>query len=126
MDLPNNILVRILESLYADFLDSDEFINIGKHHCSLLHPCISLSKSTTFKPIHTFRLVSSNWNQVFASTAKLDQNASHLIYEGPHQRHTRIYDFLRKSVVLRRYRSFENLDTEHGTIVSLVFFHLFN
>ena len=128
MALPNNVLVRVLESLYADFLKSDECIDIGRHHCSLLHPCISISKSTTFKPIHTFRLVSSNWNKIFLETAKLDQYGSHLIVQDPHQRHTYIYDLLRKSVVFRRYRIFQNLDTKHGNfeIVIFVFFFLFS
>ena len=125
MALPNNVLVRILESLYADFLESasDECIDIGRHHCSLLHPCISISKSTTFKPIYTFRLISSNWNKIFLVTTKLDQYGSHLNVQGPHQHHTYIYGLLRKSVVFRRYRVFQNLDTKHGTslIVSLFF-----
>ena len=116
MALPNNILARILEILYADF-KSDDCIDIGKHHCCLLYPCISISKSTTFKPIYTFRLISSNWNKVFLSTAKLDRHASHRIVQGPPSRgrNTYIYNLLRKSVFLRRYRVFQNLDFEHGT-----------
>ena len=115
MALPENILARILESLYVDFLKSDECIDISKHHCSLLHPCIAISKYTTFKPIYTFRLISSNWNKVFLSTAKLDRYGFHRIAQGPHQleHNTRIYDLLRKSVVLRRYRLFRNLHAEH-------------
>lgn len=124
MALPNNILARVLEILYADFLESDECIDIGKHHCSLLYPCIAISKSTTFKPVYTFRLISSNWNKVFLSMAKLDRHASHRIVQGPRQTHTYIYNLLRKSVVLGRYRIFRNLDTQHGTflIVPLIFF----
>ena len=122
MALPNSILVRILESLYADFLES-ECIDINKHHCSLLYPCISISKSTIFKPIYTYRLISSNWNKVFLSTAKLDRYGSYRIIQDSHQRRTYIYNLLRKSVILRRYRIFQNLDIEHGTslIVSLLF-----
>ena len=78
MTLPNSILVRILESLYADLLES-KCIDISKHHCSLLYPCISISKSTIFKPIYTYHLISSNCNKVFLSTAKLDRYGS--IYE---------------------------------------------
>ena len=124
MALPNNILVQILESLYADFLEYDEGIDIGKHHCSLLYPCVSISKSATFKPIYTFRLISSNWNKVFLSTAKLNRYASHRVGQSPHQPSTYFYNLLRKSVVFRRYRIFRNLDTEHGTflIVSLCSF----
>ena len=113
--LPNNILLRILKSLYFDFLESDECIDISKHHCSLLHPCISISKSTSFKPIYTFRLISSNWNNVFLSMAKLDRYGSHRIVQGPHQHHSQIYTTFRKSVVLRRYRLFHDLATQHGT-----------
>jgi hypothetical protein len=130
MALPNNILVQILKSLYADFLKSDECqgMDIGKHHCSLLYPCVSISKSTTFKPIYTFRLISSNWNNVFLNTAKLDRYASHRIVRGPHKRHTFLYNLLQKSVVFRRYRVFRNLDTEHGIFltVSLIFFSDFS
>ena len=100
MALPDNILVRILESLYVDFLESDES-DMSKHHCSLLYPCISISESATFKPIYTFRLISSNWNTVFLSTARLGRYDS--------------YNLHRKSVVFRRYRLFHDLDTEHGT-----------
>ena len=114
MALPNNILVQILEILYADFLASD--IDIEEHHCSLLYPCIPVSKSTNFKSIYTFRLISSNWNNVFLTTAELDRYASHRIVQDPLKHHssTRFYGRLRKSVVLRRYRVFRNLDTEHG------------
>ena len=120
MALPNDILARILECLYTDFLGSDECIDIGKHHCSLLHPCISISNSTSFKPIYTFRLISSNWNMVFLSTAKLDRHSSHRIVQGPRRPSTTyIYSLLRKSVVLRRYRIFRNLDTEHGIFLRL-------
>jgi hypothetical protein len=128
MALPNNILAQILETLYADFLESDECIDIGKHHCSLLYPCISVSESTTFKPIFTFRLISSNWNSVFRSTANLDRHASHRTVQGLRQHHTFIYNLLQKSVLLRRYRIFQNLDHEHGTflIVSLFFLSLFH
>ena len=126
MALPNNILVQILEILYADFLASD--IDIEEHHCSLLYPCISISKSTNFKSIYTFRLISSNWNNVFLTTAELDRYASHRIVQDPLKHHssTRFYGRLRKSVVLRRYRVFRNLDTEHGTFLTVsLFFFLF-
>ena len=121
MALPNNILVQILESLYADFLESDECIDISKHHCSLLHPCISISKSTTFKPIYTFRLISSSWYKVFISTGRLNRYGSHRIVHGPFEDptswsiSTRIFDVLRKSVIFRRYRVFHKLPTEPGT-----------
>jgi hypothetical protein len=125
--LPNNILSRIFESLYVDFLESDEFrVGIGEHHCSLLHPCVSVSKSSAFKPIYTFRLISSKWNKVFLSTAKLDRYTSHQIVHGPRHYHTHIYTLLRRSVIFGRYRVFHTLDTEHSTypVVSLVFlFH---
>lgn len=119
MALPNNIVVRILESLYADFLETDECIDFSEHHCSLLHPCIPISKSASFKSIHAFRLTSSQWNKVFLCTARLGRYASHRIVEGPqlphaYQSQTFIYRLFRKSVVLRRYRIFHNLDTEHG------------
>ena len=132
MVLPSNILARILEILYADFLESesDECIDIRKHHCSLLYPCISISTSTNFKPVYTFRLTSSNWNKVFLSTAKHDRHASHQIVnlKGTRQpRSTYIYNSLRKSVFLRRYRVFQNLDTDHGIflIPPLIFFFFF-
>ena len=113
MALPDNVLVQILESLYADFLES---IDIEKHHCSLLHPCISISESTSFNPIHTFRLVSSNWNKAFLVTAKLDRYGFHRIVQvqDPNHRDTYIYGALRKSVAFRRYRIFQNLDIQHG------------
>ena len=120
MGLPNNFLVQILESLYFDFLESDECIDISKHHCSLLHPCISISKSTSFKPIYTFRLVSSKWNEVFLSTARLDRYGSYRIVQGPCQHATNIYDLLRQSVVFRRYRIFRKQQFEFGT--SLIIF----
>lgn len=119
MNVPSNILVQILESLYADFLESDDChrMDIDKHHCSLLYPCISISKSTTFQSIYSFRLVSSNWNNAFLATAKLDRYASHRIVKDPLKHHTHFYRLLRKSVVLRRYRVFQNLDTEHGNLL---------
>ena len=122
MALPNNLLVRILESLYVDFLESgdSECIDISKHHCSLLHPCIAISNSTTFKPIYTFRLISSNWNKVFLSTAKLDRHGSHRVVQSSQNHHTRIYNLLWKSVVFKKYRIFLDLDTQHGT--SLIVF----
>ena len=129
--LPNNILARIFKFLYADFLESDDgCIDINKHHCSLLHPCIPISKSATFKQIHTFRLVLSSWNQVFLRTARLDRHPSHVIVEGPSQRNSRIYGLLWKSVVLRRYRRFRDLNIQHGTslivFLGFKFFFFFN
>ena len=127
--LPDAILARILESLYVDFLaesasDDSECIDVSKHHCSLLHPCIPISKSPTFQPIYTFRLISSNWNKVFLSTAELDRYGSHRFVQGPYGPH-KYYDYifhsLRKSVVFRRYRIFQNIDTQHGTSL-IVFF----
>ena len=109
------ILRRILTFLYADFLEADESISIGEHHCSLLHPCVSISTSTPFKPIYTFRLIASQWNKVFLSMARLDRYGSHQIVQGPRNYHTIIYTSLRKSVILGRYRVFHTLDTEHGT-----------
>ena len=127
MALPNSILARILESLYADFLESDECIDISKHHCSLLHPCNSISKSTSFNPIYTFRLISLNWNNVFLSTAKLNRYGSHRIVQGSRQPRTHsIYDLLRQSVVFKRYRLFEKLQFGTSLIVFFVssFFQL--
>ena len=126
MALPDIILARILESLYVDFLESNEGIDISKHHCSLLHPCITISKSTTFKSIYTFRLISTNWNNVFLSTAKLDRYGSHQIVQGPRQPPTRIYDILRQSVAFKRYRIFRKQQLGTSLIVFLVssFFQL--
>ena len=122
MALPNNILIRILKSLYADFLESDESIDIGEHHCSLLYPCVSVSKSTSFKPIHTFRLISSDWNKAFTSTANLDRYASHRIVQlqVSNKGHSVLYGLFWKSVILRRYRLFHDLGTEDGTSLIVI------
>ena len=126
MILPNNILARILESLYFDILEteSDE-INISEHHCSLLHPCISISKSTTFKPIYTFRLISSLWNDLFLTEAKLDRYGSHRIdqLEGSRRPPTHIYDLLRQSVLFKRYRIFHKQQYGTSLIAFLVSFN---
>ena len=121
--LPNNVLSRILKFLYLDFLKSDESTTIGKHHCSLLHPCVSISKSKTFNVFCKFRLVASKWNKVFLSTAKLDQYASYGTQD-PLPSHTWIYRFLLKSVIFGKYRVFHSLDNEHGTCLGcvLIFF----
>ena len=115
MALPNNILAQILEYLYADFLESGECFDINNNHCSLLHPCISISESTSFNPIYTFRLISSKWNKVFKSTAKLKRYSSHRIVEGPLNAY--YYDLPGQSVAFRRYRLFRR---QYGT--SLVVF----
>ena len=112
--LPDSILLRILESIYADFLESVES-SISEHHCSLLHPCDLISKSTTFNVFYQFRLVASKWNQVFLGMAKRDQYASYQVVQGPQKYQTFIYTLLRRSVIFRKYRIFHTLDKEHGT-----------
>ncbi|KAF8809323.1 kinase-like protein [Phlegmacium glaucopus] len=119
--LSNDILNQILQSLYADFLESDESIQAGEHHCSLLHPCVSIAKSAAFDAFYKFRLIAANWNAVFLSTAKLDRYGSHLRVHGPRNYHTSIYTLIRKSVIFRRYRVFHSLDLEHGTYYRGVF-----
>lgn len=119
--LSNNVLSRILESLYLDFLESDESTSIGEHYCSLLHPCVSISKSATFNVFYKFRLVASEWNKVFLSTAKLDQYASYGTQSPPPSR-TLIYSLLLKSVIFGRYRVFHSLDNDHGTCLVFDFF----
>ncbi|KAF8809322.1 kinase-like protein [Phlegmacium glaucopus] len=111
--LTNDVLNQILQSLYADFLESDESIQAGEHHCSLLHPCVSIAKSAAFDAFYKFRLIAANWNAVFLSTAKLDRYASHLRVHGPRKYHTSIYTLIRKSVIFRTYRVFHSLDLEH-------------
>ena len=126
--LPNNVLSRILESLYIDFLLSDETrTDISEHHCSLLHPCVSISKSAAFQPIHAFRLTSCKWNKVFLTTAKLLRYTSHQIVHDPPIKgyQTRIYTLLRKAVIFGRYRVFHTLDTEHSKCLILSPFPLF-
>ena len=120
--LPTNVLAQILKSLYIDFFQSDECIDIGKHHCSLLHPCISVSKSTSFNPIYTFRLVSSDWNKAFLSTAKLDRLGydSHRTFQRRQHDlcYATLYDLLRGSVALRRYRAFRKI--QYGTSLNIL------
>ena len=112
--LPDSILLRILESIYVDFLESVES-SISEHHCSLLHPCDSISKSTTFNVFYQFRLVASKWNRVFLGMTKLDRYGSYQIVQGPQKYQTVIHTLLRRSVIFERYRIFTTGRRQYAT-----------
>ncbi|KAF8814167.1 kinase-like protein [Phlegmacium glaucopus] len=119
--LSDNILNQILQSLYDDFLESDESIRAGEHHCSLLHPCVSISKSSAFAVFYKFRLIAANWNAIFLSTAKLDRYGSYLPVPVPRRYRRRICTTIRKSVIFGRYRVFRAIECEKGTYYRGVF-----
>ena len=124
--LLTNVLKGILRSLHADLLNELE-LSSTKHHCSLLHPCISVSKSSAFKSIHNFRLVAVKWNKVFLSTAIfLDIHVSQR-EPIPLNWATHIHRALLKSSSFGRYRVCHSLDNENGTYLffSIVFTLIF-
>ncbi|CAA7261011.1 unnamed protein product [Cyclocybe aegerita] len=103
---PSHLLIQLLRHLYTQ-------LSLCGHYCSLRNPCYVAHQS--LRPIHAFRLVSTEFSRAFLSFASFKetqffQQVEEVYY--PYEWH--INTRVRRAALLGRFRVFWTIDTDSG------------